>query len=161
MNIFVSDEDPVLAAKNLDDRRLVKMVLETGQLLSSALYRLGCWHEHLYRPTHLNHPCTVWTSKSRGNFDWLVRHGHGLNDEYSRRFRYGIGYHKSLRVIVGASETMKRCQLDVVDMTPFKNCTTVSDPDLTIVERYRQYLKLKWEADGPLARWTKSSRPEW
>ncbi len=37
MNIFVSDENPEKAAKNLDDKRVIKMILESTQLLCTAV----------------------------------------------------------------------------------------------------------------------------
>lgn len=160
MNIFASDDDPELAARNLDDQRLVKMVLETAQLLSGALYRLGWWNHDLYKPTHLNHPCTVWTAKSRGNFDWLVQHGLALGQEYSYRFRFNIGKHKSVKIILACQAAFDRCPLEPLDRTPFANCTDVYDPTLSVVERYRKYLiETKW-FDGK-ARWTKRDKPDW
>lgn len=41
MNIFVVDEDPAICAEYLDDKRVVKMVLETAQMLSTALGDAG------------------------------------------------------------------------------------------------------------------------
>ena len=35
MNIFVTDLDPFIAAKNLCDVHIIKMILETCQLLST------------------------------------------------------------------------------------------------------------------------------
>jgi len=36
MNIFMVDMDPIVAAQSLVDRHVVKMVLESSQLLSTA-----------------------------------------------------------------------------------------------------------------------------
>jgi hypothetical protein len=36
MNIFALDRDPYLAAKYIDDKRCVKMILESFQLLATA-----------------------------------------------------------------------------------------------------------------------------
>jgi hypothetical protein len=162
MNIFACDYDPVTAAKCLDDRRVVKMVLETAQLLSGALYLLGYWNYNLYKPTHLNHPCTRWVIKSRGNFDWLVRHGLALGSEYSRRFHYGtLVQHKSVPVILEAKKAFERCPLDVLELTEFYNATTITG-DIPVVEKYRKYLtEVKWKNDGDKARFTDSVRPNW
>lgn len=156
MNIFVTDEDPVRAAINLDDKRLVKMVLETSQLLSTALHNLGYWTQGLYRPTHANHPCTLWAGESEGNFDWLVRHGHGLAVEYAYRFGKT---HKSRDVIALAQDQARLVPFDTLDMTPFKNCTDIKRPG-DIVEIYREYMRSKWDKDlNP--RWTKCFEPDW
>lgn len=90
MNIFAVDDNPVTAA-NLCDRHVVKMTLETAQILSTIVPGEG-----RYRPTHKNHPCTVWAASSPHNLAWLVRHGLALAEQYTRR--YGK-VHASERII--------------------------------------------------------------
>ena len=41
MNIFVVDEDPVIAARQLCDKHVVKMILETAQMLMHCCSRTG------------------------------------------------------------------------------------------------------------------------
>jgi hypothetical protein len=85
VNVFAVDRDPVRAARALCDRHVVKMTLETAQILcTAASTRFG--HRTPYRPTHANHPCVAWAVATRGNWDWLVRHGLALADEYRRRY---------------------------------------------------------------------------
>lgn len=85
MNVFALDRDPVRAARALCDRHVVKMTLETAQILcTAARARLG--QDAPYRPTHASHPCVAWAAERRANWDWLVRHGLALADEYERRF---------------------------------------------------------------------------
>lgn len=85
MNVFAVDRDPVRAARALCDRHVVKMTLESAQILcSAARTRLG--QPAPYRATHAEHPCVVWAAARRANWDWLVRHGLALADEYGRRF---------------------------------------------------------------------------
>lgn len=157
MNVFVTSSCPIESARALDDKRLVKMPLESAQLLSTALYNLGYWRSNLYRPTHRGHPCTKWAGRSRGNFSWLVRHGLALCDEYRHRY-YRV--HKSRGVILLCQEAFKDCPMDELSMTPFPNCTTVTDPKLSTIEKYRRYLVTeKWAGANP--RWTNRERPEW
>lgn len=68
----------------LCDRHVVKMVLETAQMLSTveALRGRRGW----YKPTHERHPCTLWAAGSDANHSWLVEHGHALALEYTERF---------------------------------------------------------------------------
>jgi hypothetical protein len=94
MNIFLSSPDPRECAQALDDKRVVKMALETAQLLATVCHSLG--HNVGYKPTHGGHPCTVWAGKSRERFAWLVEHGLELCEEY--RFRYRPD-HKSKEII--------------------------------------------------------------
>ncbi len=79
MNIFASSPCPTQSALNLDDRRLVKMVLESAQLLSTI--RGGP-----YKPTHINHPSTLWAKEYPENTKWLYLHFLALAEEYRRRF---------------------------------------------------------------------------
>jgi hypothetical protein len=94
VNLFVLDRDPAIAARWQCDRHVVKMTLESAQILCSAAHLNG--HEAPYRPTHLEHPCVLWTAATRGNWRWVVAHGLALAAEYERR--YGRT-HKSLAVL--------------------------------------------------------------
>lgn len=84
MNIFILDRDPVLAAQMVIDKHLVKMPLETAQLLCTVSVLLGGTAP--YKPTHKNHPSTLWTKESLGNWNWVYTHGLGLCKEYTRRY---------------------------------------------------------------------------
>ena len=55
MNIFILSEDPVDAAVAQLDKHIVKMPLETAQMLCAA-YPVGVAP---YKKTHYNHPSTV------------------------------------------------------------------------------------------------------
>jgi hypothetical protein len=85
VNVFAVDRDPVRAARALCDRHVVKMTLETAQILCTAA-RTRFGQEAPYRPTHARHPCVEWAAARRANWDWLVRHGLALADEYRRRY---------------------------------------------------------------------------
>ena len=82
MNIFVLSEDPVEAAIAQLDKHIVKMPLETAQMLCAA-YPDGIAP---YKKTHYNHPCTVWARTCIENFNWLVEHGIALCEEYTHRY---------------------------------------------------------------------------
>lgn len=84
MNIFYFLYNVELSAKLLDDKRVVKMILETTQLLSNALFLNG--ETPVYKPTHLKHPCTIWAAKSSGNWLWLKEYGLALSKEYTKRY---------------------------------------------------------------------------
>ena len=113
MNIFVLHRDPQEAARLHCDKHVVKMIVETAQLLSSAVHAFGEAHadrsapqgwsrilphpqEHLlpdqrgplpiYSATHSNHPCAVWVREASGNYVWTVRLLVGLLEEYQRRY---------------------------------------------------------------------------
>ena len=91
MNIFFLDRDPHLAAKMQCDEHVVKMTLESAQMLSTCQHLM--WQDEvlepptlLYRVTHQNHPCNVWLRQSRGNYRWMYEHFYALATEYTYRF---------------------------------------------------------------------------
>lgn len=97
MNIFVLDTDPQKAAEYHCDKHVVKMVLETAQLLSNCIPNESKRGSRTtYQHSHLKHPSSLWVQDSSGNFEWLYRLGIALSDEYSLRFGK---IHKSKAVI--------------------------------------------------------------
>lgn len=93
MNIFVSSPCPYRSAFDLPDKLLIKMVLETAQLLSSAVQFFNRQIEdpdlklaNLYKESHTLEPVSIWAKKDIANLCWLLHHGLGLVYEY--RIRY-------------------------------------------------------------------------
>lgn len=74
MNIFVLSEDVKEAAEWHVDRHVVKMPLETAQMLCTALSLNGNSNVE-YKPAFFKHPCTIWAAATRDNFEWLCRLG--------------------------------------------------------------------------------------
>ena len=151
MNIFILDEDPLLAAHYQCNRHIVKMTLETAQILCTVHHKAGMTAP--YRPTHKNHPCVIWAGECAMNYYWLLKHGIGLSREYTRR--YGK-IHKSGDVMLS---------LDTPDlpfnngsMTPFAlavpECYRGDDP----VESYRSYYI---HEKGSIAEWPDGLVPPW
>jgi len=94
MNIFYVDSDPIIAAQSLGNRHVVKMIVESAQMLSTA-HRVLDGKDHvlgdsredvLYKCTHKNHPSAVWCRSSVENYSWLVEHFFGLMQEYTHRY---------------------------------------------------------------------------
>ena len=57
MNIFHLDVSPDLAARWLCDKHIPKMILETGQMLSTAHRILGSpVEDKVYKQAYINHP---------------------------------------------------------------------------------------------------------
>ena len=97
MNIFVTDPSPYVSAQCLPDKHVVKMPLETCQMLSIVCsdkwgHGYGVLHKkdgELYnteKGAFRNHPCTVWVNESIENMAWLLRHGMALCKEYTNRY---------------------------------------------------------------------------
>lgn len=160
MNIFVTHKSPLKSAIYLDDKRLVKMCLETAQMLSTAVV-IHCSTVNgvadlktlsallgVYKPTHANHPCNVWCRATRGNYNWLLVHFRSLCNEYKRR--YGR-QHASFGLL-------KKFQQGAVFIpegkrTPFVNCAANSELGIDfkhvedVHKAYRQYLGSRWLQD--------------
>ena len=94
MNIFVLDENPIRAAEMMCDKHIPKMVVESAQMMASAVRRWGATDEHMpltkaglpYKGAYKNHPCTIWVGDTFGNFSWLTDHAMALCVEYTSRF---------------------------------------------------------------------------
>ena len=85
MNIFYLDRDPREAARLQCDRHVVKMILETAQLLSTAHNEID-GGQIAYKTTHKNHPSAVWTRSSLDHYLWLRSHLMALGREYTKRY---------------------------------------------------------------------------
>ena len=84
MNIFFLHKDPSRAAKAQCDKHIVKMVLETTQMLSPAARRNG--FDIGYKSAYPNHPMTRWVGDNNYNFSWALDHAQELSKEYVARY---------------------------------------------------------------------------
>ena len=151
MNIFVLDYDISKAALYHNCKHIVKMPLESAQMICTVLNDRGV--KTPYRSVHRKHPCTIWAGKSKSNFVWLGELGLALCKEYSYR------YNK-----VHACEAVITYCLD--------NCNFVEEGNLTefalampenyksscAVESYRNYYR---NDKAHLANWGIRNKPEW
>jgi len=147
----VLDRDPVKAATDQCDKHIVKMPLETAQMLCTVARANG--YDAPYRSTHAKHPCTLWAGSSTESLAWLIEHGIALCDEYSRR--YGRE-HKSKAVIEHVSRL--RLKLSKESMPAFAQAMPESFKDADAVKAYRSFYR---EAKAGFAVWSHSTIPEW
>ena len=150
MNIFVLHEDPHIAATMACDKHVVKMILETAQMLCTAARARGGWAP--YSATHKSHPCTIWAGKSKSNWEWLVQHGKALCAEYTKR--YGKA-HKSETIINYCGEL--NLQFELQEQTPFAQAMPPQYKNECPVAAYRAYYM--GEKAG-FATW-KTQTPDW
>ena len=179
MNIFILDEDPVVAAQMLCDKHVPKMIVESGQMLSTAhrlldgtpvrrrsksgktmqtYYEFGDERDDLYyTAVHKHHPCTTWSLKSKANYEWHYTHFKAMADEYTYR-RNKI--HKTWRDI---GELLEKPPQNIPDigltefaqaMTHYPECMVEGNA----VQAYRNY----YHAAKPFAKWEWGrSMPDW
>ena len=100
MNIFWLHDNPYTNATYHCDKHIKKMVLETAQMLSTAVHMVEAPSSNVYKKAYVNHPCTVWARESWENFIELWRLGVALGEEWSYRYgREDKPTHKSYKVI--------------------------------------------------------------
>jgi hypothetical protein len=96
MNIFFLDYDVKKCAQYHVDKHVVKMILETAQLLCGVHWVTESAYLIPYKLSHKNHPCSIWARKSLPNYLYLCELGLALCEEYTYRYEKR---HKSQDVI--------------------------------------------------------------
>jgi len=94
MNIFVLSKNPKIAAKYHCDKHVVKMILETKQILDAASSKSGK-NKSGKQLAWFNHPCSIWARTSRQNYIWLINLGKELCIEYTYRYNKVHKYEQS------------------------------------------------------------------
>lgn len=156
MNIFVTSKCPIESAKYLDSLRCNKMILESAQMLSTALRVHGCSEEKLYKISHKNHPCSIWSRATRANYLWLYEHFVALATEYhKRRGKWHMSYLKLSEVLKNNAHYVPQGKL-----TKFANCAARQDLGISykhmddVTKAYQLYLNDRWENDVREPVWT-------
>jgi len=160
MNIFYFYDCPVASAKAQPDKMLVKMPLETAQMLCTAHRELD-GDEYadkvgLYKKAYWNHPCTVWARAGVINYVWLYKHFLALGEEY--KYRYGRE-HGSITKLKNALEPHP----DNIDPNPKMTPVAQAMPDkykrlYDPIQAYRDYCinekhYAKWERGRDKPAW--------
>ena len=152
MNIFVLDKNIKRCARYHCDQHVVKMVLESTQMMCTALNKKG--FNTPYKSTHIKHPCVLWVEESYDNYLWLKELAIELNNEYQYRFDRETS-HRSIAVI----DQINRYKYKGIGLTEFAQAMpqkykVPGNP----VKAYRQfYLGEKMS----FAKWTKRKMPVW
>lgn len=82
MNIFATSDCPTISAYNLPHTHVVKMIVESAQMLSTCQRLWGNTDERLYKQAYPKHPSTIWTRASKENYMWLYEHMMALGEVY-------------------------------------------------------------------------------
>ena len=167
MNIFVTNQCPIQSARNLPDKHIVKMPLETCQMLSIIYsdwyYGIGQLHKldgTPYRTAHgafRKHPCTQWAAESYWNLSWLISHGMALCDEYTARFHKHHACQPAIAEAITIFEAAFDFNVDIYkDSLPMTFTRAMPESlkfDTTIdtITAYKRYLTTKpWLASNYL-----------
>src|SRR5210317_94813 len=178
MNIFILDNDPVIAAQEQCDKHVVKMIVESAQMLSTVhrmldgvmerrpsesgamlqYWKLNDQRENiLYKACHFNHPSTIWTREGCCNYTWHYKHFIALCDEYT--YRYGKVHSTDTKLRIALQQIPTN--IPEKHMTPFK-LAMGSNPECMLedaVESYRRFYETKQKRFTMV--WTKRPVPKW
>ena len=152
MNIFILDEDIHTCARYHCDQHVTKMILESVQLLCTALNKKS--FKTPYKSTDMKHPCVLWVEASFDNFLWLRELALELNREY--RFRFSKEQdHRSISVL----DEIEDLRFESNGLTPFAQAM----PDEykipgDAVSAYRQFYRGEKMS---FARWSRREVPYW
>ena len=131
MNIFFLHKHPVIAAQMQCNKHVVKMVLETAQMLSTAARAQG--HDVGYKSAYPKHPMTLWVNQSADNFRWAWLHGMSLAKEYTNRYDK---IHKSQAIL---EQLENYATGDESHITEPPQCMPDEYKTKNYVEAYRNY----------------------
>ena len=183
MNIFTTNDCPIISAQDMCDKHVVKMIVEYAQLLSTAhrvldgkeyydktkagrsikrwLHSDKFLEGHLYKASHINHPSGIWCRSTTGNYMWLYNHFIASCKEYKRRYnRTHLTFTKMAEVFRTPPKNLpegSRTEFAVA-ISNNQSCRRVPGFDkLAPVDKYKQYII----HDKPFAVWTRRSKPNW
>jgi|TARA_B110000211_G_C14024405_1_gene529130 hypothetical protein len=151
MNIFYLDNNPKLCAEYHCDKHVVKMILETAQLLCTTHW--VCGNVAPYKKTHVNHPSNKWVRESLSNYVWLCDLGMELCKEYT--YRYGKT-HKTQQHIEWAM-----CNLPVIIDLGFTEVPQAMPDEckrVNSVDAYREYYNVE---KAYMCKWKNREVPYW
>lgn len=129
MNIFVLSRCPRKSAQYLVDRHVVKMILESVQMLCTAFVLVAPPESiseiqkkiKLYKPCHKNHPCTIWVRERKVNFIWLCCLASQIGKEYTFRYKKHHKSEKLIKPLYDAIMKLEENQTNFVIDNTFRN----------------------------------------
>ena len=140
------------------DKHVVKMILETAQLLCGVHHVTA--HDTVhdtahvpYKLSHKNHPCSIWARDSMSNYLYLCEIGLALCEEYT--YRYGKR-HKSQEVIEWC--LMNKPQIQDIGFTTPPKAMPDEYKTEDVIESYRKYYL---GAKKTFLTWKERKVPEW
>ena len=176
MNIFVTDPDPCESAKVLPDKHVVKMPLETCQMLAVVYSKWYFnWGDELLhkkdgspyntkKGAFRGHPCTVWAAEDIHKTAWLIAHGVALCYEYWKRYDKIHSCSKTIQEAreVFTKQTKKDLSIhrDVKDFAFAGPDEFKYDTSIDIFTQYKKYIASKpWVKDNYLR--IPDRKPDW
>ena len=165
MNIFFLDRDPAKAARYHCDKHVVKLILESAQLLSTAHRVLDGDNNHqlnndsmnitLYKATHINHPSAKWVRSGIMEYRWTFDLFFFLLVEYNLRWNKKHKCNSMINSLMDAPQNIPTNDFNLTDppLVMPEDCMAACP-----VYSYRKYY-MTHKKD--IAQWKYSPRPDW
>jgi hypothetical protein len=181
MNIFFIDANPDYAAMDMLDKHIVKMPLESAQMLSTAhrlldgkltqndskqVYLLEgeslsdgeIQNQKCYKVAHKAHPCTVWTMQTVGNYLLHVKYLMAMLNEYKARYQKVHAVEKMIPFLRHAPRNINRDSPEHIFTAP-PQCMPDKYKCEDYVTAYRNFYAgekfhfAKWKGNSELPEW--------
>ena len=157
MNIFYLHKNADQCAKMHCDKHVVKMILESAQLLCTA-HRVCdgdnyCNDYNLYKKTHEKHASAIWVRKSADNYQWLHELFFFLLIEYYAR--YGK-IHKCTELYDALIKVPDNIGSEKFTKPP--QCMPEEYKNENTITAYRDYYNAE---KSRFAKWNYSETPTW
>ena len=136
MNIFHLHKVPKVCAEYHCDKHVVKMILETGQMLSTAYRKKFGDNDDLYKTAYPKHPMTIWVGNSGANFFWTVQLFDQLIYQYTLRYKK---VHKTIRISNLLHSKHKLWHTWKTEFTPPPQCMPDEYKHEDYITAYKQY----------------------
>ena len=156
MNIFFLDFDTQKCAQYHCDKHVVKMILETAQLLCGVHHVTPQVTPQVpYKLSHKNHPCAIWTRESLSNYLYLCDLGLELCKEYT--YRYGKTHSVETRLLNPLYLPPERIPLGTFSPPTPAMPDECKIPNDSLASYHKYYIERK----NHFAKWTKREIPIW
>ncbi len=156
MNIFYLDREPRLAAQYHTDKHVIKMILESAQLLCTAVNVKAGKQVSPYKTTHVNHPCSIWARQSLPNATWLYQLMIELDREYYHR--YGK-HHLSVEKLQDTD--ILGLMFTYIPVGEFTELPLAMPDEFKVADRVESYRNYYRNAKQHLHNWTNRGTPAW
>lgn len=178
MQIFFVDRDPAQAARSLMDQHVIKMAIESLQLLSTAWHIAKpdsvVWKDvetsesrrmnatvarpflngmRIYLATHEHGRLASWVAESKAHYAWLWQHAAALVGERQYRFNTPVAGIQEPLVALG--------QIPDLSTDEWIDPPLLVDDDLVDLESVDAYREHYRRNKAKLGRWTERQPPEW
>ena len=159
MQLFILDRECAASAMFLADVHIIKMCLETAQILSGVIYR-QCevsLPSEFPRPYAINHP-VLKAIQTPAQVNWIVKYNMELQKEFIFRFSKNHAYAPlapRYTELLYVPEIHESCENLARTFRNFQS------NHLDIVEAHREYYRYKLDLFKRAVRWTKRPIPVW